>query len=32
LRTVDVGASMRYAARHGLLQSIRGERLRRAAS
>jgi predicted polyphosphate/ATP-dependent NAD kinase len=32
LRTVEVGGCMRYAARHGLLQSIRGESLRRAAS
>ena len=32
LRTIEVGGCMRYAAQHGLLQSIRGESLRRAAS
>jgi predicted polyphosphate/ATP-dependent NAD kinase len=32
LRTVDVGASMHYAARHGLLQSRHGDLSRRAAS
>ncbi len=32
LQTVDVAACMQYAARHGLMRSIRGEGLRRAAS